>query len=369
METETIDVKPLDASSAAKTDVKKETFDSFAAKAVDAVLAGASSDEGKEKADQSGSKSEPDKEKEIASTDEKQEASTDSSDDNSDENEQKNEDEDKSEEEQTNEDEKNEQTEEEKVDTKTDDKSADGKTEKTIPYERFKQVNEKAQAYEQGAKYWDQHVNYCQQNQITPDQHRDGLQMLALINTNPEQALARLESLVTDLKVQTGRGLPKDLQDEVEAGTLSDVRAKELAQARLNRTKHESQTRQSALQQQQSEQQALLGALQVWSNNKSKLIPEFKPKTEGGKDGLFEDFIEKQSYLWTVETPRNITDAIALADKALAQVQERAKRYAPKPVVKKAPPTSGRSRHTENDKPASTDDILKKIGRKHGYAM
>src|SRR3546814_12812110 len=58
---------------------------------------------------------------------------------------------------------------------------------------------------------------------------------MAMIKVDPAGALKALEAKADEIRQFLGEKLPDDLQKEVEDGTISEGRAKELAQARNHR--------------------------------------------------------------------------------------------------------------------------------------
>jgi len=356
-------------------DVKKPTFDSIADGLIEDALKQESDtsaeDETEEKDDSSDvlKKNGTDESEEEV---EKEEESTETSDDDDDEEQEK-------------------VGEEADEDEEEDDKSAttkttdDGKHEKAIPYQRFKEVNDKVVALEPLAKAQQNVVEYCQKNQISPEQFQDALATLATLNTNPKEGLAKLKALVSQFEVGLGESLPKDLQDElteakaeVEAGTLSQARydvmekrAKELAKVRIQGQQLTSRQQQAAQEHAQQQQNELLSALNSWSAQKQKSTPGFKAKSkESDPDGMFEDFLAKNAFYWQQNPPQSVAQAIAIADKAFEYTMGLAKRYGEKPKAKKViTSTTTSTRKQLNGEPKTMDEVVKAVGRKHGYSM
>lgn len=366
MPIENTDVKQESSSSEAKQDVKP-TFDSTANAMIEALSKGSSPEEEKTEESVVLEKNTTEKEEpKIESTEVEPDDKV------------------KKEQEETEKEEKSEEVEEESDSKAKEEQSSDAKHEETIPYTRFKEVNERAQRYETLAKDQEQLITFCQQNNIPPDQFRGTLEILSLANTNPLEAIKRTESFLEQLKVSAGTGLPADLAKEVndakkefEDGNMSkerlaivESRMKELAKARVQHSNLERQNQQSLLQQQQSQQQELIGGLSAWAQAKSKLDPAFKPKGKPtDKDGKFEWFIRFQDSNWARSTPRNAAEAVALADKSLAEVDEMLYQNRPVPKAKKAPLSTGHSRSTESEQPRSMDDVVNRVAKKHGYSV
>lgn len=367
MPSENNDVKLGATSSVAKQDVKA-TFDSTADAMIEALSKGSSPEEEKQEESVVLEKNTTEKEEKSSAVEE-----ADATDDK----------EDKTEQEETEKEDKTEEGEEETIDEVKEDKELEAKHEDSIPYSRFKEVNDKASRYEGLARDQENIINYCQQNGIPAEDFRGNLEILALARSNPSEAIKRTEAFLEQLKVATGNGLPADLAKEVtdaeaefKDGNISEARLgviknrmKELAKARVQHTNLEQQNRFTQLQQQQAEGQQLTGALAAWADAKRKLDPGFKPSADPTKPGKFEDFLAKNIYLWTLNPPKNAQQAIELADKALTEVNSMIARYKPTPKAKKAPLSTGHSRSTESELPKSMDDVVNHVAKKHGYSV
>ncbi len=198
--------------------------------------------------------------------------------------------------------------EEEKVeneDDKKEDVVDEENTEKAdekgpVPYERFQEVvakrNEietKLKEYEPLAAQHQRIVEYCGQNSITQEQFSQGLEIIALMNTDPAKALEKLAPLYNELQGFVGNKLPEDLQKDVDAGDLPLTRAKEIAQLRAQSKFGENRSKQTAEQakarQEREFQSALTSAATTWDSAKRTSDPDYKPKAkEDAPDGKWE---------------------------------------------------------------------------------
>ncbi len=169
-----------------------------------------------------------------------------------------------------------------------------------VPYERFQEVYKKGQEAETKLKEYEplatQHqriVEYCGQNNITQEQFSQGLEIIALMNTDPAKALEKLAPLYNDLQGFVGNKLPEDLQKDVDAGDLPLARAKEIAQLRAQSKFGEVRSKHTAEQQRQRQekefQTSLTSAAQSWESTKRTSDPDYKPKDNAdGPDGKWE---------------------------------------------------------------------------------
>lgn len=215
------------------------------------------------------------------------------------------------------------------------------------------------------------HDNFCHEWGITSEQQKEGMEILALTNREPKQAIERLTAFVEHLKLATGQSLPKDLADEVEANTMSLSRAKELATARLQLQAQKTQQEHSQRQQQTSHQQSLQQSLNTWGTTTAKKDVDFRPKKEGQPDGKFELVFNQIRLLAMDNYPKSSQEAIALADQAYAYVNKHYLRTAVVPRARRQlQPTITSSSIPHGEGPTEGEDIKsflnRTVGRRHG---
>ncbi|WPZ36710.1 hypothetical protein T8K17_11245 [Thalassobaculum sp. OXR-137] len=147
----------------------------------------------------------------------------------------------------------------------------------------------------------------------------DGYKIMALIKNSPAQALPYLKGLVKDIEGITGHTLPEDLQAEVDAGGITEERARELSIARA--TTATMTTRQKeAHERQTTERRAALGeelagAGQQWAEEARKSDPEYSRKEK-----LVVKEIRAILHGDPSRTPKTVADVRALSDEALKNV-------------------------------------------------
>lgn len=117
---------------------------------------------------------------------------------------------------------------------------------------------------------------YCQAHNIAPEQFKDFIEITALVNVDPAQALKRLEPLIQHLQRFQGEVLPEDLQTKVTAGTMEMADAKELAALRVQKRFIEQRGQQSVSQERG---QATYNALTEWEQGVSKSDPDYARKS------------------------------------------------------------------------------------------
>jgi hypothetical protein len=152
---------------------------------------------------------------------------------------------------------------------------------------RFKELVDEKNALKQQVSQYEPQARriqvidqYMQQHGIRPDQLQQSLEYLRFLNSDPAKAREVLKPIWEKLSVYTGDFLPPDLAEQVAAGTLSDVNAKELARGRGQQLYQEFRGQhQSAITQQQlitaGDQ-----AMQAWAQTKMKGDLDLKPGTD-----------------------------------------------------------------------------------------
>ncbi|HEY5960953.1 MAG TPA: hypothetical protein VIV60_30565 [Polyangiaceae bacterium] len=197
---------------------------------------------------------------------------------------------------------------------------------------------------------------FMQQNGITPEQLRDTHETLALINTDPAKALERLQPLIQQLQRFNGEALPEDLQKSVENGELSLEHARRIAVAESKHKFTEQRGKQEHVTQ---TARAIHGALSNWEQQKLQSDPDYARK-QMMVNRTFTALSATQPW----QTPEQ---AVALAEKAYAEVNTWMGGFVPKP--KATPPSPSQSSPTgQMAEPEKWDDVDGYIARKLGAA-
>lgn len=235
------------------------------------------------------------------------------------------------------------------------------KHETAVPYERFEEVNRKVKEYEEPATRMRTIEEFCAKHSITPEGFQTALDFMAVVSTDPKKARQMLSPIIEQLDVLTGEGLPADLRQEVEDGSISPARAKELAQLRLKSQGLEQTTKKTSEQVQQERHSTLVRALNTWDASKQQLHPEFKPKKNGAPDGIYEQFQKNFSYSWDRTAVKSPEDAIALAEKVLSETLGFVKQFQPAPKAQKVLKSTGSSSTAEQQVDTSKPGWARKV--------
>lgn len=177
-------------------------------------------------------------------------------------------------------------------------------------------------------------------NRISPDQFKQLMEIQALINVSPEQALERIEPIYQKLQEFKGLVLPDDLKTEVDAGTLPLARAQEIAKLRKQTQFKEQQTQQTA---RDTNAERLMSALSSWEDVARRTDPDYERK----KNFVLNRFVALSAQQpW--QTPEQ---AVTLAKRAYDEVNNELGTFVPKPKPTRNPPPNG---HSAAAKPAFT---------------
>lgn len=192
------------------------------------------------------------------------------------------------------------------------------------------------------AENWDRVAAYMRDNSIQPGEFDNALAITSLINSGDyTKALEVLTPIYRELAARAGEILPNDLAEEVRLGRISEQHARELNRNRaraVSAEQRETRTRErQAYEQETGRVQVVVDtavrAVDDWAKAKAGSDPDWSVKQEDVADQvkLELDRLGKAGFPQTKEA------AIQIAEAALKKVEERIKRYRPKPEVKRAP--------------------------------
>lgn len=203
---------------------------------------------------------------------------------------------------------------------------------------------------------------YCEQHRISEKDLQEALEITALGRSNPGECLKRLQAIMDNLGVQSGSKLPADLQKKVDDGRLDLEDAQELAKSRLGRESAEATSRQSQASAAKMLENHMSEAIGRWEESTKKTDPSF--------EGRREMLVERIHFLWSQNPPTSVQAAVALVDKANAEIKERFSKFTPKPQARKILTTNGSSINGGaalelNDLNTDTLALVKSIASKH----
>ena len=276
-------------------------------------------------------------------------------------------------------------TEEQKTkETKTEDPKPEAKKEddtKSVPYERFTEVNEKAQRFErelQDEKPWaDAHrsiVKHLTEHNISQEKFFWWMEVAARFETDPAKALELLSPALKQLGEFSGDTLSPEHQKMLDEGIPKDF-VMRLAKAE-GRAKSEARSRELTQRQQQDKAvQAQVtqfvteakGQLDSFIQGKKSDV-DFTPKKNGEPDGKFELFMREVDLAVRSGAVKQPADIARVAQQAYDNVAATLNRYAPKPKVNGKHVSSTKSNGTTtNGAPKSLDEAMQRMLKdRHG---
>lgn len=173
---------------------------------------------------------------------------------------------------------------EEKVDEKAA-KEPDDENYSDVPFHkhpRFQHLLRKTKALAVDAERYQNVQRFLDEAGLSGQEASDGLEIMALAKTNPQEAWTRIKPFVQSLLIAAGEVLPDDLNQRVQRGELTAEAALEVSRHRAQA--QSLQTAQSFREQQQQRQQqiAAVTALQTeaqrWEQDRRIKDPNFDAK-------------------------------------------------------------------------------------------
>lgn len=234
-------------------------------------------------------------------------------------------------------------------------------TEKLEKLEVIQQNYEKAEV---DAGNYRQVTSFLESNNLGQDEANTGLNIMAWMKNDPAKALEALTPYYNQLLEVTGNILPRDLQQEVEQGYITEEKALELSRQRaLNNTlrvqQQTMQVRQQDTQQrQQVEQQQQLSngiktALANLEDQWKTSDPDYKLKSS-----RLHDRVKVMWYEASVKKtmPRSVEEAVNMVKKVKDEVDAEVRQFAPRKPVN---PIEGNSFNNATPKPNNTVDVIR----------
>lgn len=185
-------------------------------------------------------------------------------------------------------------------------------------------------------------LGYLDTNGIEPEELDNTLALTALIKRGEiEKAIKVIEPIYRSLLDRNGDILPADLQEKVRLGHMTKATAVELHKARTtakNAAERERQTTaKTVAEKQQTEHNTRVrtaaSATSTWEQAKAAADPDWHLK----QDAVAAEVELELRRLGPEGYPRTAKEAVDLSEKALKTVEERLKKFAPKPQTRQMP--------------------------------
>jgi hypothetical protein len=202
----------------------------------------------------------------------------------------------------------------------------------------LKATSDRVKDLEPKAAEFDKIDTFVRNAGLSPQDVAGTLEIAAALRSNPGQALQRLMPIVAKLQEIVGETLPNDLQQRVDQGYLTEADAKALAKARageqLATQRVNALTEQQRADQERSEFQSLVSntvsSTEAWEAQQAQRDPDWHLKQEAVAE-LVELAIERKSRELGRPYFPTAKESIELSTDALKKVNDRSKRFSPKP--------------------------------------
>lgn len=230
------------------------------------------------------------------------------------------------------------------------------------------ELDAKLKETEAVAQRWQDHVKFIEENDIPSQEVDQMMNFLAIVRRDPKQARRLLDPLLAQLDEVDDARMPADLIAAVKAGDVTQEMAERLWKAETQSKAGRMSGQFQAQRQARAAQAAKDQAIGAWDLAKRKADVDFKPKTPGAKDGLWEIVAKGWVYLKTMNPPQSPQDEVRLLEQAYTEAKEFVTPLRP-PVTRKKPVlTSSRSSGAPSKTPKTLDDVVKGVAAGHGIA-
>lgn len=220
-------------------------------------------------------------------------------------------------------------------------------------------------------------------NGISPEQFQEGIKFMTLLYTDPLKFKEEFGQTWQQLSTLTGDDLPDDLKaqlagidEEVEAGTLSQARAKQFrdsihAQAKLRgessirKTRAELDQKRQLENQQRQFHQEVTKTVTSWVEGKQKTDVSFGPTKDAAKPGRYEMVLNIAKGLAADKPPKTAADVVQLMERAYTMVGTNGVAK-PKVASKILTSTNASTTATSKTEPKSMRESMLVAAAKHG---
>lgn len=225
----------------------------------------------------------------------------------------------------------------------------------------LKEVTSKVAKLEPLAKDAEGLMTFCKTSGIDHKQFNELMEVGALINSNPAEAIVKVKAFLKELEGVAGDTIPDDLSKEVEEGLITEARAKEISRLRASEkfkaSRAQATEKERELAGKQQEIQAIENGVNAWVQSQMAKDPAFSKKYEM----LSTRFMQKCNEA----VPKNPSEAIKIAEEALAWTNAQLGIFAPKPQKKKVLSSSDSSSTKDGGEEESLADVVRNAAAKH----
>jgi len=236
-------------------------------------------------------------------------------------------------------------------------KEVAGKQEDKLPFHnhpRWKEMITEREALKPRAEQYDKIMNFMQQSSLSAEEMAEGMQVMAMMKNSPLEAYKAIKAYAERLAPYAGDVLPDDIRSKVDDGFIDSETAKELAALKAEREFMAQRNQQAqqvyAEQQVQANAKAMHDAVVSWEVSEKSRDPDWSAK--------YEMVMDRTKVLLQQGQPRTPSEAIEIAQRALADVNSRLRPLAGRSTSLKSPTSSLSSANTHT-KPRSLEEVVR----------
>jgi hypothetical protein len=226
---------------------------------------------------------------------------------------------------------------------------------------RWKAMIAERESLKPAAEQYGKITTFMKTNGLSPQEMAEGLHVMALMKTNPVAAYQQLQGYIQNLARFTGDVLPPELKAKVDEGLTDPETAKRLAQ--LEAEREFSYARQLEIQQRQQAEQEAFARQQAFDNSQQMVSAVMQwEQAEKAKDPdwaqKYEMVQDRVKALLAQQPASNPSDAIKIAQRALADVNARLRPLAGRTMPLRTP-ASSLSSASATPAPRSLADLVR----------
>jgi len=219
---------------------------------------------------------------------------------------------------------------------------------------RWKEMITERDTLKPRAEQYDKITTFMTNNGLTPAEMAEGMGIMALMKNDPIEAYKLLKEHASKLAKFSGDELPEDIRAKVDDGFIDNESAKELArykaQQEFNETRQKEQMERQQQHQQEVSQKQIHDAVLNWETTEKARDPDWSKK--------YEMVMERAAVLIQNGNPGSPQEAVALAQKALSDVNARLRPLSGRSIGIRNP-TSSMSSANARPVPRSLEDAIR----------
>lgn len=223
---------------------------------------------------------------------------------------------------------------------------------------KTEELTQTVEQFKPKVEQFDQITSYMEQNRLQPQEVQEGFKLMAMLKNNPAEFAKAISPYLQQAAQFTGDILPDDLKAEVDGGYMTQERARELASLRANSQFQTQNLQERLTAERQARKQDMLHRT-VEANRTAVNNLEAQWKQADPDWDKKAPFVMNELRILTMDNPpRNPNEAVALAEKARASVEERLRGVMPQRKAVTPTPQGRAAGTTPTKKPTSLREVV-----------